>query len=89
MNVAEQTNACSKLTKMDCNKAGGGCCASNSDGTGTVSAAKARSSEEMCGYCFTGEPAAAISTTQGRGRRNRTLIDEKAILEGSYTIHYI
>ena len=68
MNV-DQTNACSKLTKMDCYKAGGGCCASNSDGTGTVSAAKACSSEEICGYCFTGEPAAAISTTQGKHRR--------------------
>ena len=31
------TNICSMLTKMDCYNAGGGCCATYSDGTGTVS----------------------------------------------------
>ena len=29
---------CSKLVEMDCYNTGGQCCASNSDGTGTVSA---------------------------------------------------
>ena len=60
------TDICSQLTKMDCYNAGGQCCASYPDGTGTVSVAE-KSSEESCGYCFTGNPD--------------TLIEE-AILEG-------
>ena len=34
------TNICSMLTKMDCYNAGSGCCATYSDGTGTVSVAE-------------------------------------------------
>ena len=52
------TDICSNLTEMDCFNAGGGCCASNSNGTGTVSAV-GETSEELCGYCFTGEPSAS------------------------------
>ena len=62
------TSMCSKPTEMDCYNAGGGCCASNPNGTGTVSAAE-KVPDELCGYCFTGKPA--------------TLIQE-AILEGIY-----
>ena len=38
---------CSKLAEMvqDCFNVGGGCCAPNSDGTGTVSAAEKTSEE--------------------------------------------
>ena len=58
------TDICSKLTKMDCFKAGGECCASTSDGTGTVSVAE-KTSEELCGYCFTGDPSASEATLEG------------------------
>ena len=59
------TDICSKLTEMDCFNVGGGCCASNSDGTGTVSAVDETSEEELCGYCFTGEPATLEATLEG------------------------
>ena len=49
---------------MDCFKAGGGCCASTSYGTGTVSVAE-KTSEELCGYCFTGDPSASEATLEG------------------------
>ena len=52
---------------MDCFNAGGGCCASNSDGTGTVSAVGETSEEELCGYCFTGKPATLIEETMLEG----------------------
>ena len=58
------TNICSMLTKMDCYNAGGGCCATYSDGTGTVSIAE-KTSEELCGYCFTGEPGTLEATLEG------------------------
>ena len=62
------TSLCSKAREMDCCNAGGGCCASNSDGTGTVSVAE-KISDELCGYCFTGKPATLIeeATVQGMG----------------------
>ena len=56
------TNICSRLAKMDCYNAGGGCCASYSDGTGTVGVAE-KSSEEICGYCFTGQPGTLEAAT--------------------------
>ena len=59
------TNICSKLAKMDCYNAGGGCCASNSDGTGTISVAE-KTSEELCGYCFTGQPDTLEATLEGK-----------------------
>ena len=58
------TNICSMLAKMDCYNAGGGCCATYSDGTGTVSIAE-KTSEELCGYCFTGEPGTLEATLEG------------------------
>ena len=58
------TDICSKLTEM---KARGGCCASNSDGTGTVSAVGETSKEEFCGYCFTGKPATLIEEVMLEG----------------------
>ena len=61
------TDICSKLTEMDCSKAGGGCCASNSDGTGVVRAVGETSEEELCGYCFTGKPATLIEEAMLEG----------------------
>lgn len=58
------TNICSMLAKMDCYNAGGGCCATYSDGTGTVSTAE-KTSKELCGYCFTGEPGTLEATLEG------------------------
>ena len=37
-----------------CNNAGGQCCASSADGTGTVKTAK-KNDNTYCGYCFTGK----------------------------------
>ena len=64
---------CSKLVEMDCYNTGGQCCASNSDGTGTVSTAE-KTSEDLCGYCFTGKPATLM---------------EQALLEGVMHIYTV
>ena len=61
------TQVCSQLVEMDCYNAGGKCCATNSDGTGKISAPE-KASEDRCGYCFTGNPATLL---------------EQAIVEGS------